>query len=121
MMRGRSNDLRSVKTDTPYSLRRAPEAAAALEARERLGRALLAVVEVRPTVRRLAVDVLYLVASSGPRNVGRERPLAYTPMLHRAESPLPVALHIIVAPVRLARHFAEVATVDAIHLDADVV
>ena len=38
------------------------EAAAALEARERLGRALLAVVEVRPAVRRLAVDALDLVA-----------------------------------------------------------
>ena len=104
---------------TSFSLMRR-EAAAALEARERLARTLLLVVQVRPAVRRLAVDALDFVASAGPRDVGRERPLADAPVLHRTESPLAVALHVIVAPVRLARHLAEVAAVDAVHLDADM-
>ena len=88
---------------THKSVRRAPEAAAALEARERLARTLLLVVAVRPAVRRLAVDGLDFVTSACPRDVGRERPLADAPVLHRTESPLAVALHVIVAPVRLAR------------------
>ena len=109
-----------IQAFTHTSVRRASEAAAALEASERLGRALLAVVEVRPAVRRLAVNALNLVTTAGTRDVRCERPLANAPVLHRTESPLAVALHIIVAPVRLARHLAEIAAVDAIHLDADM-
>ena len=74
-------------------------------------------------VGRFAHNVLDGIAAAGPLDVPGERPLAHAPLLHGALAAAAVARHRGAAPVRLARHSAEVLVggVRVGHVDADVV
>ena len=85
---------------------------------------LLAVVLQSHEVRRLAHDLLNLVAPASALQIRREGPLTDAPVLHGATlAGAAIARHAARAPVGLAGHLAEVPTGsrERRHVDAHVV